>query len=102
MVFGFGAVNGRAVARDIFLDGNTFTDSHSIDKNYFVADIAAGLAVNYKRFIMTWTQVMRSKEFKGQEDEHSFGAIAVSYSFPFDLTGLFSNETPKRSQISNK
>ncbi|GBE06384.1 MAG TPA: lipid A deacylase LpxR family protein [Nitrospirae bacterium] len=86
MIFAFGAVNGRAVARDIFLDGNTFTDSHSIAKNYFVADIAGGLAVNYKKFIITWTQVLRTKEFKGQKNEHSFGAIAISYSFPFDLT----------------
>lgn len=84
-VFVFGAVNGRAVARDVFLDGNTFTDSHNIDKNYFVADIAGGLALNYKGFIITWTQILRTKEFKGQENEHSFGAIAVSYSFPLDL-----------------
>ncbi len=93
MIFAFGAVNGRAVARDIFLDGNTFTHSHSIEKNYFVADIAAGFALNYKRLIITCTQVMRTKEFKGQENEHSFGAIAISYSFPFDLAGLFSKDT---------
>ncbi len=84
-VFIFGAVNARAVARDIFLDGNTFTDSHSVDKNYFVADIAGGLAVSYRNVIITWTQVLRSKEFKGQEKTHSFGAVAISYSFPFDL-----------------
>lgn len=92
IMFVFGAVNGKAVARDIFLDGNTFTDSHSIGKNYFVADIAGGLAVNYKRIILTWTQVMRTKEFKGQENEHSFGAIALSFSFPIDLSGVFSTE----------
>jgi hypothetical protein len=88
-VFIFGAVNGRAVARDIFLDGNTFSDSHRIDKEYFTADIAGGLAVNYKKFILTWTQVLRTKEFKGQKGEHSFGAVALSYSFQFDLRGLF-------------
>ena len=88
-VFIFGAVNGRAVARDIFLDGNTFSDSHRIDKEYFTADIAGGLAVNYKKFILTWTQVLRTKEFKGQKGEHSFGAVTLSYSFQFDLRGLF-------------
>lgn len=84
--FIFGAVNVRAVARDIFLDGNTFTDSHSVDKNYLVADVAGGLAVSYRNVIVSWTQVLRSKEFKGQDNSHSFGAIAVSYSFPFDLS----------------
>lgn len=88
MLFAFGAANGKAVARDIFLDGNTFTDSHSMDKNTFVADLAAGFAVNYNRVILTWTQVLRTKEFKGQKDDHSFGAIALSYSFPLDLSGL--------------
>lgn len=87
--FLFGAVNVRAVARDIFLDGNTFTDSHSVDKNYLVADVAGGLAVSYRHVIVTWTQVLRSKEFKGQDNSHSFGAIAISYSFPFDLKGVF-------------
>ena len=83
--FLFGAVNMRAVARDIFLDGNTFTDSHSVDKNYLVADVAGGFALSYKNVIVAWTQVLRSKEFKGQEKSHSFGAIAISYSFPFDF-----------------
>jgi len=77
----------RAVARDIFLDGNTFSDSHSVDKNYLVADVAGGLAVSYRSVIVTWTQVRRSKEFKEQENSHSFGAIAISYSFPFDIMG---------------
>jgi len=34
----FAGVDGRAVARDIFLDGNTFKDSASVDKKNFVAD----------------------------------------------------------------
>lgn len=80
----FAAVNGRAVARDIFLDGNTFTDSHSVEKKPLVADIAAGAALHWGRAILTFTQVMRTEEFKGQDDDHSFGALALSFSFPFD------------------
>jgi len=38
----FGAVNGRAVLHDIFLDGNTFTDSHSVEKKNFYAIWPAG------------------------------------------------------------
>jgi hypothetical protein len=88
-LFTFGAVNGRAIAHDIFLDGNTFTDSHSVDKESFVADLAAGLAINYKRVIVTWTQVMRTEEFRGQDGKHSFGSIALSYSVPFDMRKIF-------------
>lgn len=81
-VYLFGAVNGRAVARDAFVDGNTFSDSHSVDKKYFVADLAGGIAFSFKRIIVTWTQLLRTKEFDGQEDAHSFGAMALSFSFP--------------------
>ncbi len=91
MIFIFGCVDGRLVGQDIFLDGNTFTDSHSVDKKPFVADVAAGVAANYKNMMLTWTQVLRTKEFKGQKKEHSFGAIAFSFAFPFDLEGLISH-----------
>ncbi len=75
------AVDGRWVARDIFLDGNTFSDSHSVDKKPFVADFAAGVALNYNRFMITLTQVLRTRKFEGQPDQHSFGAISISWFF---------------------
>ena len=37
----FTAVDGMAVLHNIFLDGNTFKDSHSVDKENFVADLMA-------------------------------------------------------------
>jgi hypothetical protein len=95
-VFGFGAVNGKIVFRDIFVDGNSFTDSHRVKRKPYVADLAAGVAVSFQRLILTWTQVLRTKEFKGQTDTHSFGSIAISYSFPFDLRNIFN----KRSEIN--
>ena len=76
-----GAVDGRWVARDIFLDGNTFTDSHSVDKKPWVADFAIGLAFNYNRFMITLTQVLRTRRFESQPDSHSFGAISISWFF---------------------
>ncbi|MDA0350473.1 MAG: lipid A deacylase LpxR family protein [Verrucomicrobia bacterium] len=39
----FASMDGRAVARDIFLDGNTFADSHSVRKEPLVADFAMGV-----------------------------------------------------------
>ncbi|MBN2332799.1 MAG: lipid A deacylase LpxR family protein [Deltaproteobacteria bacterium] len=78
-----GALDSRLVFRDIFLDGNTFTDSHSVDKEPLVADLAAGVACSYGRFMLTFTQVLRTKEFKKQTDSHSFGAISLSCFFNF-------------------
>jgi len=75
----FVGVNGRAVARDIFLDGNTFADSHEIDKKYFVADLAGGASIYFHQFKLTWVQVLRTKEFDGQPDEHGFGSLSLSF-----------------------
>jgi lipid A 3-O-deacylase len=77
----FGGVEGRAVARNIFLDGNTFSDSHSVDKHHFVADINGGLALTYDRYRMSYTMVYRTKEFEGQDDPAVFGAVSFGVRF---------------------
>lgn len=77
----FAAVDVRAVLRDVFLDGNTFRDSHSVDKKPFVADFMAGVALIVNRFKISYTYVYRTKEFKTQKDEQVFGAIALSVSY---------------------
>ncbi|MFH2122063.1 MAG: lipid A deacylase LpxR family protein [Pseudomonadota bacterium] len=77
----FVALNTRAVLRDIFLDGNTFADSHSVGKKIFVADLAGGAAFYFKQVKLTWTQVLRTKEFDGQPDNHSFGSLIISFFF---------------------
>jgi len=84
-MYGFGAVDGRLVLHDIFLDGNTFTKSHSVGKEPFVADLAAGLVIQYRGMVVTFTEVMRTKEFRGQDLNHSFGSVALSFSYPFEF-----------------
>ena len=80
-VYVFSAVSGRAVLRDIFLDGNTFTDSHSVDKKHFVADVCVGVSIIIYRFKLSYAHVFRSKEFYGQKGNPSFGSITVSFSW---------------------
>jgi hypothetical protein len=75
----FLAVEGRAVARNIFLDGNTFADSHSISKNPLVGDASAGVTVSWGRLRVGYTLVYRTKEFDGQDDGELFGAVNIGY-----------------------
>lgn len=77
----FGGLQGRVVARNIFLDGNTFKDSHSVDKRHWVWDANAGIAFTYHHVRLSYTAVYRSKEYRGQEDPAVFGAIGLSYRF---------------------
>lgn len=77
----FAGVEGRAVARNIFLDGNTFTDSHSVDKKHFVGGAQAGIALTFEDVRVAYTHIFRTREFNGQEENDEFGAVTVSYRF---------------------
>lgn len=77
----FAFADGRAVARDIFLDGSTFADSHSVEKENFVADVAVGAALIFGRFKLSVARVFRTREFVGQPSKHRFGSITLSYTF---------------------
>lgn len=77
----FCGVEGRVIGRNIFLDGNTFEDSPSVDKEYFVADANVGLSLTYGRTQVSYTLNWRSKEFKGQSSPSVFGAVSVGYRF---------------------
>ena len=77
----FAGIEGRGVLRNIFLDGNSFRDSHSVDKKTFVGDIQAGLALIIGRVRLAYTHVLRSKEFDEQDDTDQFGAVSLSVKF---------------------
>ncbi len=77
----FASMDTRAVGRDIFLDGNTFADSHSVDKKRYVADLAAGVSLVYGNFKLSLSKVVRTREFRGQNDNQRFGSIALSYTY---------------------
>jgi hypothetical protein len=80
-VFLFGAFDARAVARDITLDGNTFKDGPSVDKNPFVADFYGGIGVSSPWIQLRYAQVVRTKEFKGQRDSQVFGSLSATVLF---------------------
>ena len=77
----FAATEGRAVLRDIFLDGNTFRDSHHVDKEIYVADLMGGIAMSYKRLKLSYALVLRTPEFKQRKDNHAFGTVQLSYMY---------------------
>jgi lipid A 3-O-deacylase len=72
---------GRWVLRNIFLDGNTFRDSHSVDKRALVADGRAGLALVLKSLEITAAHTIVSQEFKGQQTLDNYGTLTVNVKF---------------------
>lgn len=77
----FLSIDGHAVVRNVFLDGNTFSDSHRVDKRLFTADVLAGVRINSKRLSFSYAYVFRTKQFEMQRDGHVFGALSLSFSY---------------------
>jgi len=77
----FAGVEGRAVARNIFLDGNTFKDSRSVDKEPLVGDLQWGVTLTWQGARLSYTHVWRTREFTTQDGGDQFGSISLSMSF---------------------
>lgn len=74
----FAGVQGRAVARNLFLDGNTWEDSASVDRNPYVADFQTGFSISAGDWRLAYTYVWRTEEFETQSARQDFGALAIS------------------------
>ncbi|WP_066800966.1 lipid A deacylase LpxR family protein [Sphingomonas soli] len=81
----FFRLGGRAVARNIFLDGNTFIDNDiRIDRKPLVPEIASGTEVNLVgRFWLTLSFVRRGSEFRSwrgvSAPAQEFGGITLAW-----------------------
>jgi lipid A 3-O-deacylase len=69
----------RIIGRNIFLDGNTFADSHSVDKRLLVGDFQFGAAIILGRMTLAYSHVFRTREFNGQTQPDRFGAFSLSF-----------------------
>jgi len=72
---------GSVVARDIFLDGNTFSDSHSVEKENLVYYSGMGFTFRYKKFIFDFIEIYNSKKFKLEKSGHGVGTLVCSWRF---------------------
>ena len=77
----FAGAEARAVARNIFLDGNSFQDSPSVSKKPLVGDLTLGASVAYDSVRLTYSYVMRSKEFDGQGAVDKFASLTLTLKF---------------------
>ena len=76
--YGFANVEGRYMAHNMLLDGNTFEDSHSVDRREWVGDAKLGVALTWSRWQLAFASVWRTREFQGQQEHDQFGSITLS------------------------
>lgn len=77
----FLGLEGRAVAHNIFLDGNTFQDSRQVEREPLVGDLQWGFAVTVDSLRLSYTGVIRTVEFTTQRSHDEFGVFTVSKAF---------------------
>lgn len=78
----FAGTQGRVVGRNIFLDGNSFRDSTSVDKKVLVADIQAGFSVFWSTCArLDFSVVQRTDEFEGQHKPDPIGTASFAFSW---------------------
>jgi len=78
----FVGADGRAVARDLTLEGNTFVSSRSVKKVPIVGAMHGGLAIMAYGMRLTYTHTLTSQEFRRQRGGlHQVGSLALSVRF---------------------
>jgi len=77
----FIGIDGEAVARNIFLDGNSGGGSLSVTHRPFVGEAQAGLAVLFNGVRISFTQVLRTPEFFERDRFDQFGSVNVTFSY---------------------
>jgi len=73
--------SGSAVGRNIFLDGNTLVDSHSVERNYLIANLGLGISARYKQFALDYIYQKGTKQYESEDSIHGVGSVVASWIF---------------------
>jgi hypothetical protein len=75
----FAGFQGRGVAHNLLLEGNTYEDSPSVARYSWVHEYVAGFsALCWRRVRLDLSYVHESEEFRGQQGAESYGSVTVS------------------------
>ena len=77
----FLSTDGKVLARDIFLDGNTFSDSHSVDKKHIVGELAGGFAWQHGQIKITYAYIYQTLNFNSQKNNPVYGSLNFSWAY---------------------
>ena len=77
----FATADALAVAWSMLLEGNTYSRNTNIKKEPLVGNLGLGASIGYRSFILTYTLVLRTKEFKEQKKGQDYGSITLGFSF---------------------
>lgn len=77
----FAGAQGRAVGRNIFLDGSAFHPDPSVEKKDFVLDVQAGFSLFWSDDVQViFSAVRRTREYQGQPRPDVIGTASIAFS----------------------
>ncbi|RFF32047.1 lipid A deacylase LpxR family protein [Wenzhouxiangella sediminis] len=74
----YGGVEGRRVFRDMFIEGNTFGGVEGVSRKRHVGEVFGGFVYTRGPFRFAYTHVWRTREFVGQNEGQTYGALSFS------------------------
>ncbi|MGB9907095.1 MAG: lipid A deacylase LpxR family protein [Candidatus Saccharicenans sp.] len=77
--YAFIRLEGRVIARNLLLQGNTFQDSHGVDILPLYGQFSTGLAYQSEQAGLILYFVMRTREFVGQKYREPYGGLTFSF-----------------------
>jgi hypothetical protein len=78
------AIGANLIARDIFLDGDTNTGSHYVDKNIFTAYIMAGFTYRYEEYKLDFFHSYYSEDYDQRDSYRTYrgySSLVLTYAF---------------------
>lgn len=77
--FAEGEVRQEWVARNLFLDGNTYQASVRVEKRPWIGAAAAGAGFRAHRWSLKYRYVVRSREYQAQREPHGYGSLVLAW-----------------------
>ena len=74
-------VEGVGVAHNITLDGNSFSDEPSVEKEPFIGKFGFSYTVRYGHYHFSLANINKTKVFKSQHGGYGYGSVVFSYIF---------------------
>ncbi len=77
----FAALDGQFVLRNIFLDGNTFRESHHVKKDLWTGNYQIGCGIKINYLYLNVALAKWSRIFKTQVNNQAYVIMSLAYSF---------------------
>jgi hypothetical protein len=78
-LYGFARAEGRALAHDITLDGNTFHNSLSVHRIPFVGEAQMGLGLRHGALGVRYQFSYSTAQFSERPNSHEYGSVGFSF-----------------------